>query len=472
MDDGRHEQRGRSDNLKRRLASGAVWAVTIRLAALVVGLAMNAALARLLAPADMGLYFLIFSVVMVAAVPAQLGYDRVAVRGIAEALGLNRPQAVWRTARTVLIRGGLGALIMAGLLLAGLGDALLGRLTQHQFLAGAGALLALWVAVHTMQCLLQELFRGFSDIRASATFGMLLPALLSTLVLWPLLLVTGEASLIQVTLIVISASIVTCLIAAAALYLRLRRIGRAVAKDTSPAAPIAWALILNGLLYVLLQRADIWVLGVYRPEEEVAIYGAAARLFLLIRVPVQLIGAAVPPLIAELYAQRDMQRLEWVLRYSAGLYAIPSAMVLLTFAAFGHGILELIFGSYYTAGYPVLLVLSLGQLVSVWFGNALNLMIMTQRDRAVVIITIVSLALAIVVASVGARHFGAVGVATGFALAYALRGVATAVYCRRAMALNTLPYLKVNPRAVWRELRELRSAGRRDSRKFYDDSSE
>ena len=69
--------------LGERLVSGASWAFLGRMLALPVGLLSTMLLARLLSPADLGAYFLAFSLANLLAILAQLGLGRPMVKLIA-----------------------------------------------------------------------------------------------------------------------------------------------------------------------------------------------------------------------------------------------------------------------------------------------------------------------------------------------------------------------------------------------------
>jgi O-antigen/teichoic acid export membrane protein len=77
--------------LRSRLLSGGVWVVAGKILGGPVVVVTNMLLARVLSPAELGAYFLAFSLVTVCATVAPLGANRAVVRFVAEAIGLNRP---------------------------------------------------------------------------------------------------------------------------------------------------------------------------------------------------------------------------------------------------------------------------------------------------------------------------------------------------------------------------------------------
>ena len=75
------------------------------------------------------------------------------------------------------------------------------------------------------------------------------------------------------------------------------------------------------------------------------LYGASARLVIFVATPFVVFSGVIPPLIAELHAQKKMRQLERALRAGATLAGLPAFGVLLVFLLFGPWILGTIFTS-------------------------------------------------------------------------------------------------------------------------------
>src|SRR6266568_4915099 len=103
----------------QRLVRGSVWVLAGRGFGVVVVLATNALLTRLLSPDQVGAYFVVLSLVMFCALLAQMGAERTAVRLVAESLGTGRPGRARAAIVSVAGIVGGGALVVAILLVAG-----------------------------------------------------------------------------------------------------------------------------------------------------------------------------------------------------------------------------------------------------------------------------------------------------------------------------------------------------------------
>lgn len=413
-------------SLKHRLLSGSVWALAGKLVTALAMLSANALLARLLSPQDLGAYFLAFSVVQIGALLGSLGLNWTVVRLVAESIGLNRFGRARRAVEKVFVLGLLGALGIAAAYLL-FGHVLGNDLFHAPALAAVTGLVAGWIAVMTIQVLLAEVFRGFHDIRFAALFGGLATWALLTVCLGLLWLVKGQATLATIVLLAAGSGLANALLAS--WFLR-RKVAALPAQHGAEShmgfgsiLNVAWPLLITNLNVFALTQADLWILGAFRPQEEVAIYGAAAKLVILVAMPLVIVNAVVPPLIAEMYAQGRKRELERVLRAIATLSGIPAFLVLVGFVTLGDPILGLVFGDYYREGATVLALLSVGQLVNVWVGSCGQVLMMTGHQRMMMAITTACGVVTVVVGLMVVDRYGPMGVAVAAAGGLLLQNV-------------------------------------------------
>ena len=194
------------------------------------------------------------------------------------------------------------------------------------------------------------------------------------------------------------------------------------------AAPL-WAIVM---VNNLLAHADRWILGAYLTKADVGIYGAAARLVLLVSQPLILINLLVPPYIAELYAKGEKRRLERILRQTAALAGIPAILVLFAFIFFGGPILGTFYPDAYSAGATILAILSIAKVTNVLTGSSGITMAMTGHQHILMRIAVVVSGLSIVVCFFVVRPWGSLGVAivvsAGSSLVFVLQWLATKKY--------------------------------------------
>ena len=410
--------------LRQRLLSGSVWAFAGKMVAALAQLAVGALLARLLSPRDMGAYFLAFSLVSLGALAGSSGISQAGVRFIAESVGLDQYGRMRRVVGMVLVFGVLGASCVGFAYLL-FGHVLGTELFRSPALAAVTGLVAAWMAVTSLQGLLAETFRGFHDIRLTTVFGGsvtgggLLTGAMLVASLGLLLLLEKQTTLAVVLVPAIGSGLITVLLAGMALRRKVVSFAR---RDTpegqiapSEVLRVVWPLLVTNVVLFAVTQADLWIMGAFRPQEEVAVYGAAARVVFLVSMPLQVANAVIPPLIAEMYSQGKRRALERVLRATATLAGIPALLVLIVLVLLGGPVLGEVYGEYYRGGAAVLTLLSLGQLVNVWVGSCGMTLGMTGHQSALMVITVACAAITIVVGLGVVDQYGATGVAAATA---------------------------------------------------------
>jgi len=165
-----------------RLLSGSVWAFAGRGVGTGLALLINAFLARLLTPDQLGAYFLAFSVVTVLVLAAQLGGKPTMVRLVAASRATDRDGRARAAAGRVVLLGLLGS-VAVGMLWWLLGGELAGRLFESEDIAGVSGLIAIWVGVLALAELHNEGHRALADIRAAVLLGWVVNNVVLVLVL-------------------------------------------------------------------------------------------------------------------------------------------------------------------------------------------------------------------------------------------------------------------------------------------------
>jgi O-antigen/teichoic acid export membrane protein len=435
----------RSPSLKRHLLSSGGWAFGGQVAAAAFGLAVNALLARLLTPGEVGDYFLLLSLVSVAAVLAQLGLNRTVVRLVAESLASGRPGRARAAVRTVLGLGVIGMFLTGGALGLGPGQWLAIHLFDSPRMAGVMGLAVLWMAVTSAQELLSESIRGFHDIRLATLLGKALTTVISAvlfLVLWGL---KHHSDLAQVLTLSVAAGMTGTVIAGWVLKLKLGDLAGNETIRVQEIGSIAWPILITNLTLLALSQANLWVLGGYRPQEEVAVYGAAVRVAMLVGIPILVANAVVPPLIAEMHSQDKKAELEKTLRATATLTGIPALMAVIILAAFGEPILGFLYGDFYREGVMVLVFIALGQLINVWAGSCGFTLIMTGHEMTMMWITVLSGILTIAGALWLVRDFGAPGVAAVGAVMMMFQNTLMLLFARKKSGVWTHGRFSLQP---------------------------
>ena len=448
----------KSSPLRRRLVSGSSWAFGGKIGATTITVITNGLLARMLSPREFGAYLLVLSIISVGAVIGSLGLPKTVMRFVAENMVLKQPGRAQRVIYTTLGLGVLGALGVSLAYLLIVGD-LVGKYLFHSpLLVAVTGLMAGWMAISVMQEIMAESFRGFHDIRMATLFGgvatggkgsgliMKVMLLAFLVLLWS---TSGEADLRTVMLMSIGSGSASALLALMLLHRRVSSLDTQGAEDPVSAKDAlrdAFPILLISLTsFVLLSAADLWILGAFRSQEEVAVYGAAARLVALIVMPLLITNLVLPPVIAEMYAEGKTAELERTLRAYSTISGVPSLLIIIAFVLLGGPILGLVYGSYYQTGTTVLVLLSAGKLVSVWSGSCGAVLQFTGHQKSMLWINLLTSPLFLVGALLLVREYGPIGVASMTAAITALQNVALVLVAKRKTGMWTHVSLSISP---------------------------
>jgi O-antigen/teichoic acid export membrane protein len=432
-------------SIKDKLLKGGVWAFAGKVVTALSGLAVSALLARLLTPEEMGAYFLTFSLVSVVAIIAQLGLTQTIVRLVAESMGTDRPgrarQSVILALRVVAFSG----LVVACLLAFGAGQWIAEHFFSSKIMAQVMGLAAVWVVIITFQSLMAEVYRGFHDIRLATILGGLTTSVLSMGLFLALWLIQGKSNLDQIVALTLGSGLSSVFLSSAILWNKLSRLPSEKNKiDLTEVLKTSWPLWVTNITLFILVQVDLWIMGVFRSPEEVAVYGAASRIVALVAMPLLIVNAVVPPLIAEMYAQRKIIELEAALRMVATLTGLPSLIILGALVLFGDSILGAFFGEYYQTGGAVLAVLSIGQLANVWAGSCGLTLMLTGHQSTMMAITVTCGAFTAILAWFLVSRYEGLGVAIAASSGMILQNILMLLFAKNSIGVWT----HVNPMLI------------------------
>ncbi len=425
-------------SIRKRLLTGGAWAFVGRILTAVSVLAVNALLARLLSPAEMGDYFLMFSLVGFAAIVAQSGLATTIVRLVAESLASGDYGRARQSIKWVFRIISVSALIVALVMVFGGGDFVSRQIFHSPMMGAVVHIAALWVVVLVFQTINAETFRGFHDIRMASIFGGLSTSVFSALIFFVLWVFRGHSDLQEVVILSTVAGMSTALLSGILLGKRFNRLpagDRAISLEE--VLTIAWPLWVTSLTLFVLTQADLWILGLFRNQDEVAIYGIAVRLVALIAMPLTIVNAVIQPVISDMYSRDKLIQLEKIMRVSGTLVAIPAFAILGLFVLFGDIILGYFFGAFYRGAALVLLILSAGQLINVWAGSCGLVLMLTGNQMLMMKISIVTGVLTILSSFLLVERYGSTGVAGAAALGIILQNILMLLAVRKKLKIWT-----------------------------------
>ena len=185
---------------------------------------------------------------------------------------------------------------------------------------------------------------------------------------------------------------------------------------------------------------------------------AVLRLVLFISTPLIIVNAVVPPIIGELYVKGEKKMLEQILRFSATAASVPAFALTAIYIAAPGRIMGFAFGeSYQTyAAVWILVILSLGKLISVLLGSCGNTLIMTGNQGRMMKIAIVGGAVSIITGLALIRPLGIIGAALASTLGLVVQNVFMWFSARRLTGIYTHSTFLLLPdlvRSIWMSIR-------------------
>lgn len=386
----------KGNRLAYQLARGSFVSSGIQGAGAVLVFLSEVLLARILGAPEYGMYALVMAWLQVMVIVALLGSNQLLLRFVPVYLSMTD----WPLLRGVLrqcVRITLLISATAVLIAAGILFALQDRMDSHvqtSFLVGFAVL-----PFAALSAQRQAILRGFHRVESALVPELIVrPSLLIALLLafaWGM-----NASVSATTALGMNglAFVVTF---ALGWYWQRRVIpaeANAVQPDTRTREwlRVALPLFLIAGLQLLIIRLDILMLGAIAGREQAGIYAAAGRIADVVVFALVSANAIVAPMIAGLYARKDIGGLQQVLTMLARgivLFTIPLALAVVYF---GRDILDM-FGDGYRTAYVPLLILVCGQMVNALSGPVGFLLAMTgyQMDSLRILVLAMFLNLAL-----------------------------------------------------------------------------
>ncbi len=175
------------------------------------------------------------------------------------------------------------------------------------------------------------------------------------------------------------------------------------------------AVLGVAILEFLMGQTDKLLLGLYLAPSWVGIYGVAIGIVAFVPIILQSVNQIFAPTIADLHSRGEMQVLGQLYRtltkWIIGL-TIPLAMVIILFSA----PLMKMFGAEFEAGWPVLVIGTVGQLVNCGVGSVGMMLLMSGNQRRLVKVQAAMAAVAVAANVVLIPWFGIIGAAVASAL--------------------------------------------------------
>ncbi len=443
-----------------------IWVVAGRIGGAVLALLTHALLTRLLTQAEYGKYLFILSAVTLLIGVAIFGLDRALVRYIAEGFALGDKARVKRALSLGLITLFISSfactvLVPPALMFIGY--------YFDSFPSDAVSITVIIGAV-TLAAGLQfiaEVFRGMHDQKKAAMFdaqaskplanGLTLAAV--AIVGYFLPLNAAGAMGLQVAVLAL-----LCLLGANELRKGLAQIDQLEPVKGQGLPPLTASLffitcvplVLSQVIGIANMQAELWILGATLTDSDVAMFGASRRFVMAVSMPLMALNLIVLPSIPKLYVQNRLPDLEKLLQQNATLATLPSLFAVALVLLFPAQLLAFMYGPEYSGAALCLMALALGQAIHMITGNAGQVLMLTGRERLVLVVEVMAAILLFGLGPFVTIGYGLTGLAVLSAIIVATKKIAMLLLARWLIGVWTHASISYLP-AVWLEAKQLLS---------------
>lgn len=361
---------------KSEILRGSALALVVKVFSAFVVFLMNVLISRTLGLDDAGLFFLGFSILFLLSGFSRAGLDLAFVKYIA----LFNKERKFSKLKSIY-RFGLCVTIVLSIFIAISGYINSSNIAVYIFSKQKFSevfsimILALpFLTLYTMHAYVMQAFKrtGWSVLFLNGALPFCIVALIYT----------GLAS----SLASISQGLLYSSVVIAVLSVVVMRLPRATNDDKevivkkqimSTSLPMFVSVIMiQGLLWI----GQIFV-GIWGEAGEVAIFNSAQRTAGLISFTLVAINSIAAPKFAELHAEKNPDNIAHIVLYASRLSIVMGFLSFVIIVFLGEFLLSL-FGEDYVAAYPLLVLLSVGQLISVASGPGDYFLIMTGREKS------------------------------------------------------------------------------------------
>lgn len=393
--------------------SSLIWGVGFTFVIQTIGIGLSYGshilFARWLGPSEYGNYTYVMSWGIVLATLARLGFPTAVLRFIPQYEAKKQwgyIRGLIRTSWWIVFVAGVG-LSLAGTIVIRMLDASIGYAYTEYMLIG------IWlIPLLALERLQLELARGINKT------GL---AYLPSVIIRPILLIGGVFYLTQIKQLSTSPFVIWTLILVLIIVLssQLSIFLKSLSLNFHAAAAtyqgdewrrMCWPLLISSSALILMNQADILLIGSLLSSREVAFYNSATKLagfsgFFLVAV-----NMAIAPKIASYYTNKNLLGLQKMIRTAAHLSFWPSLAVTLLLVINGDFLLAL-FGPDFVIARAELSILAFANLISTAAGPVGYLMILTGYQVQAVRVYAITALVHILLNATGISFLGTLGAA-------------------------------------------------------------
>ena len=213
-----------------------------------------------------------------------------------------------------------------------------------------------------------------------------------------------------------------------------------IAKDIISYKEIATnslVMMTSGLLLLLLNTTNVFMLGIMSTSKSVGIYNASYKIGLLTLLVLASVNLIIGPKIAELYHNNKLLELKKTIHQSTRLVTIATLPIVLFLIIFNKDVLSFL-GKNYQDGSVVLIIISFASFFSTMSGNVDQILNMSNNQNILVKINLVCLFINIFLCFILIPKYDIVGAAISSMISSVLMNFLSNIYIKKKLGFFTL----------------------------------
>ncbi len=203
-------------------------------------------------------------------------------------------------------------------------------------------------------------------------------------------------------------------------------------------------LMSTRLLHVATPWVTLWILSAMTSTHEMAKFGAAHRLLIAVTTAFSSMIVIFKPRLSALYDAQRINELSTICSTLSTLRAVPNLLLVIVAITAGPMVMRIVYGSGYEDAGSLFLFLSLGYLIWVVGGPAIEVLTITGHERQVVRLQMMLITALLVaeftVLSLSSRagFSGPLSVAACLTVFYSVSTCVFVLLCRKLIGVDTL----------------------------------
>jgi O-antigen/teichoic acid export membrane protein len=404
---------------------------------------------RLLGAVIYGLFVIGRAVILFISVLSEFGLGMAVQRQVAFYSGLNNRKKIDQSIGLSILLSLLNSIILAVLIFS-FSDFFAIKIFKNSELSLILKLLSISIPIITLLRIFYNIFQGFKEIKYRIFLEYIIVYIANIFLVVMLVLLGLKIKGIIWSFIL--ANFIT-LLGAFWIYSKMavsRDIIRVKIEREIPKELMGYAvpLVFSSTLNFLQRWADTFLLGILSTGLAVGIYNVSVRLGAFVAMPLLAFNMIFSPMIAEIYAKKEFNRLKFNYQVVTKLVFTVSLLIYSIILLFPAELLS-VFGSEFKEASPALVVLCSGQLINASVGASGWMLVMTGHPKIELLNSIIFILFTIILNLFLIPKYNVLGAGIANAVTLSVVNLARVIQIYRVVRIHPFRWDYLKPLAAF-----------------------